>query len=217
MASRELAKRLAVYLIADFTGRDTDSVLEQVDRCLSAGVTAVQYRNKDALPFDDHLRIAKQLRVATSAHGALFMVNDDLILALESRADGVHLGPNDLGIEEAGRESSDAFIIGGSTGDPAGAADLERAGCSYLGVGAIFDAKASKPDSSTPRGLSVIRSVRAAVSLPLVAIGGITTQNAESVYRSGADGVAVIRSLVDATDPEAVVSLLLAAHRRHHP
>ncbi len=216
MAEQELASRLRLYLVADFTGRDSNRVLDTVTRSLSAGVTAVQYRHKDALPIEEHQLLARRVRALTAATGALFIVNDNLSLALEVDADGVHLGPHDLCVAEARKTSGDRFVIGGSTGDPLRAVELASAGCSYLGVGALFDARASKPDASAPRGLSVVRSIRAAVNLPLVGIGGITAQNAESVYRSGADGVAMIRSILDSAQPEAEVSSFLAAFARHN-
>jgi thiamine-phosphate pyrophosphorylase len=145
----------------------------------------------------------------TQATGALFIVNDDPDLAIAVGADGVHLGPDDLSPSEARRMAPDGFIIGGSAGTVERALALEADGVDYLGVGAIYDAHLTKPTASPPRGVGVIREIGSRVSIPLVAIGGITPDNAAEALRAGADGIAVVRAILDARSPEGAVEKLL--------
>ena len=210
---QDLASRLRVYLIADFTKREPGKVLEVVSDCLSAGVTAVQYRNKAELSWEQHRSWASRLLELTRSNDALLFINDRLDLAMEVGADGAHLGPDDMAPRLARAQAGDGFIIGGSTGTAARAQQLAAAGCDYLGVGAVFDAVGSKPDASAPRGPEVIAAIKAAVDIPLVGIGGIDCLNAGEVFRAGADGVAVIRALLDALDPVKATMELVEASR----
>ena len=209
--SRSLATRLRIYLVADFSTRDNDRVLTVVSESLAAGVSAVQYRNKNDLPRWRHVELAARLRELCRREAALFIVNDQVDLALEVEADGVHLGPTDMGPAEARRVAGDKLIIGGSTGTAEGARELVAGGCDYLGVGAIFDARRSKADASAPRGPEAVLAVKRAIEIPVVGIGGINSENAADVFGAGADGVAVIRALLDAPDPDAVTRKLIEA------
>lgn len=211
--SANLARRLRLYLIADLTTRNPDQVFEVVSNCLAAGVTAVQYRNKSDRAWEQHRAWAARLRELTRAHNALFFVNDRLDLALDVGADGVHLGPDDMSPRAAREQVGADFIIGGSAGTVDRAEQLATAGCDYLGVGAVFDARGSKANASAPRGPNVIAEIKAAVNIPIVAIGGIDIDNAAKVFAAGADGVAVIRALLDATEPvEATQRLAESGH-----
>lgn len=206
MAAGELRAQVRIYLIADFTAREDDSVLTATERCLRAGVRVIQYRNKR----DDgeHADLCRILRHMTRRHDALLIINDDVDLALSVGADGVHLGPNDMPPAQARQALGEHAIVGGSAGDVDRARALVAAGCDYLGVGAIFEARATKPNASPPRGPDVLQAVRAAVGVPIVAIGGIDPDNAAQALSAGADGVAMIRGLLDAPDPAAVVHAL---------
>jgi thiamine-phosphate pyrophosphorylase len=211
ISADQLRPRLRVYLLTDFAHRSTSTLFTTVETCLRAGVTALQYRDKTKADSDTRRRRAARCSRLARRFGALFIVNDDLELALEVEADGVHLGPGDLHPEVARRRAGPQLVIGGSAGLPARALELAAAGVDYLGVGAVYDARPSKPDASTPRGPAAITAVRAVSDLPLVGIGGIAPENARPVFAAGADGVAVIRSVLDAPDPAAAVIALLDA------
>ncbi|MBN1944057.1 MAG: thiamine phosphate synthase [Bradymonadales bacterium] len=209
-----LRERLRIYLVADYTGRRDQVVEWAVERALAAGVTTVQYRDKSPVSGAVRLERAERLRRLVAQQGALYIVNDDFDLAIQAGADGVHLGPHDLDPSVARRRAPGGLIIGGSAGSVARALELEQAGVDYLGVGAIFDARPTKSDASSPRGPEVIAEIGKRVRIPLVGIGGITAENAGLVFRAGASGVAVVRSVIDAEDPASVVADLLAAAAR---
>jgi thiamine-phosphate pyrophosphorylase len=209
-----LAERLAVYLIADFTSRSAQRVLDVCSAALAAGVTAIQYRDKSEASPEERVRRARALGERASRHGALYVVNDDLELALAVGAEGVHLGPHDLDPRAARRRGGSSLVIGGSAGTLDAALAIQAAGVDYLGVGAIYEARTTKEDASPPRGPEVLARLRARLALPLVAIGGIDAANAAACFRAGADGVALVRAILDADDPAAVVRALWDARQQ---
>ena len=147
--------------------------------------------------------------------GALFIVNDRLDVALAAGADGVHLGPDDLPVKDVRRVAdarsgvADTFIVGYSTDTTDEAARAEAEGADYLGVGAVY-ATANKSDAGDVIGLKGLRHVVKAVSIPVVAIGGITPERAPAVAKTGACGSATIGAVMSAAEPaEAVRELLL--------
>lgn len=150
------------------------------------------------------LPLARRLRTLTHACGTLFLVNDDIDLALSCAADGVHLGHEDTPIAVARARLGEAAVIGATCH-----ADLERAqaaldaGADYLAFGAIH-ASTSKP-AARVCGLGPLVAARARFTAPLVAIGGITPARAGACLQAGADWLAVIASVWDAADPPAAV------------
>jgi thiamine-phosphate pyrophosphorylase len=145
--------------------------------------------------------------------GALCIVNDDPELAIEAGAHGVHVGPSDTAASDV-RNAFPDLLLGGSAGDVEAANALVSAGVDYLGVGAIFDARPTKANASAPRGTDVLQDLRAQPSLatiPIVAIGGITVENARSCIEAGADGVAAIRAILGARDISAAIHSFNAA------
>lgn len=200
-----------VYLVADPgalpPGR---AYLDAVERALDGGAGVVQLRDKTATA-RELVERARALRALCERAGALFVVNDRVDVALAAGAHGVHVGPHDVPVEDA-RRVAPGLIVGASAGEVEAARALERAGAHYLGVGALFEARQTKPDASAPRGAARLGQVRQAVSLPLVGIGGITREVAGEVFAAGADGVAVVRAVMGASDPaEAARALLLLA------
>lgn len=206
-----LAWRLYVILDRD-TIFDQDALLAAARATLEGGARIIQLRDKRSAP-SLLLDTARALQALADAHHATFIVNDHLDVALEVGVDGVHLGPHDLDIKAA-RAAAPDLLIGGSAGDLERASHLIAHGADYLGVGAIFDASASKPDASHPRGVTIVQEIRRQhPHIPLVGIGGITLENARQVIDAGADGVAVIRAVITAPDPSHATRELLAALR----
>jgi thiamine-phosphate pyrophosphorylase len=196
----------SVYLVTDrayLGGRDLAQV---VSAAVRGGASVVQLRDKDA---DDALVLSEGRRVrdACRALGALFIVNDRPDLALALDADGVHVGQSDAALPEARRILGQRRIVGVSVGTPGQAAAAERGGADYLGVSPVFDTP-TKGDTGAATGLAGLAAIREAVRVPLVAIGGIDETNAVSVIRAGADGVAVVRAIMAALDPEAAARRL---------
>ncbi len=212
-ASREQKLERAdwrVYVIVDPRAvPDGQDLMEVAQRALRGGAGVLQLRDKTSSA-RQLVERAEALKDMCDGYDALFVVNDRLDVALAAGADGVHLGPDDIGIEHA-RRIAPKLIIGGSAGTLARAKRLEEQGADYLGVGAIYDAHSSKPDASAPRGPGVIAEISSQLHLPIVGIGGITADNAAAVTAAGAAGVAVIRHVVASDAPEAAARQLLAA------
>lgn len=167
-------------------------------RAVLGGADAVQLREKTK-PDREFLVAAREIRSITASCGRLFFVNDRLDIALASGADGVHLGQDDLPLVDARRQVPDDFMIGISVGSPEEAILAEEGGADYVALSPVFPTL-SKPDAGPGSGLQTLREIRASVSIPVVAIGGITTGNVEDVIRFGADGVAVISAVVSQDD-----------------
>ena len=185
-----------------------------VREALAGGAPTIQLRLKSASA-RELLEAAQTLMPIVRSAGALFIVNDRLDVALAAGADGVHLGPDDLPVKDVRRVAdarsgvADTFIVGYSTDTTDEAARAEAEGADYLGVGAVY-ATANKSDAGDVIGLKGLRRVVKAVSIPVVAIGGITPERAPAVAQTGACGSATIGAVMSATEPaEAVRELLL--------
>ena len=203
------AMNQTLYAIIDPSHADGDDRAIDITRAiLRGGASFVQLRDKTSTT-RQMLRLGKRLQVVCDEFGATFIVNDRFDVALACGADGVHLGPDDLPVEAARAVVDDEFIIGASAGTVEVARQLAAEGADYLGVGAIFEARESKPDASAPRGPQIIQAVTKAVDIPVVGIGGITADNAADVIAAGASGVAVIRSLMAADDPEVAAKKMV--------
>jgi len=160
------------------------------------GARIVQYREKDA-PASQRLATARRIGALCRESGTLFIVNDQLDIAMLSEADGVHLGQDDVALADARRLLPPGMIIGISCSSLAEAREAERRGADYLGVGAIFPTpvKAGYPLA----GIDGLRRIAAEVSLPLVAIGGINLGNMAEVKAAGAKYTAMVREFQDDT------------------
>lgn len=179
-------------------GADSERLLRLVERALEGGTRLLQYRNKSAAPAQ-RLAEARALMALCNRHGARLIVNDDLALALEVKAHGLHLGREDG--ELAAARAAFPGLIGASCYD---SLDLARraaaAGADYIAFGSVF------PSSTKPGAVRAPLSLFAAartLGLPMVAIGGITLANAPQLVAAGADCLAVISSLFDAPDVAA--------------
>jgi thiamine-phosphate pyrophosphorylase len=150
------------------------------------------------------LEVARAVQPLVRQAGALLIVNDRSDVARAADADGVHLGQDDLPVPAARALLGPLAIVGVSTHSPGQALDAAAAGADYIGVGPVFTTT-TKEHALPARGLELLRTVRAAVELPLVAIGGITPETAASVRAAGADAVAMIAALVRAPDVAAAV------------
>jgi thiamine-phosphate pyrophosphorylase len=176
--------------------------LDVARAAVSGGARVIQVREKNKVR--DALSIAREIRRLTRGTGVKFVVNDRVDIAQAADADGVHLGQGDTEISEARRMLGDDKIIGVSATCLDEAVEAEALGADYVGVGPIFPTP-SKTDAAEPIGCRALREIRKRVRLPLVAIGGITIENLEEVLASGADSVAVISAVANASDMEAAV------------
>ena len=188
-------------------GRPAQRVLAAL---LEAGVSILQLRVK-SLPPVDFLELAKQARAVTRAHGCQLIINDRVDIALACGADGVHLGQDDLPLS-AGRKLMGQKIIGISTHDLDQARAAERAGADYIGFGPMFGTR-TKATGYEARGPEMLQQIRRAVTLPIVAIGGITEANVQEVWQAGADSVAIIGDVLHDNDPGAKALRILSQYR----
>ena len=177
--------------------------LETARLAVEGGATVVQWRLKD-VPRVDVVERGRATRSLCARHSVPFVVNDDLEAALMLGADGVHLGRDDEGAEAA-KEHGLMLGLSAATLDEARAADVRA---DYIGAGPVWETP-SKPDADPPIGLDGLRELCAAVSTPIVAIGGIDAVNAPDCIRAGAAGVAVIRAARDAAALRSAIDAAL--------
>ena len=174
---------------------------EQVVRLSEGGATLIQLREKNLTP-DEFQRQAAEALLEARKRGIRIIVNDRVDLALALKADGVHLGQDDLPPEAARAILGDQKIIGFSTHSLEQARNATKLPVDYLAIGPVFPTSSkARPDPLV--GLATLGQVRNVIGdVPLVAIGGITAENAEEVLAAGADSVAIIRALL--ADPLAI-------------
>lgn len=205
---RKLVPRLKLHVLTDRTwsrGRDTLTVARAA---LAGGATIIQLRDKTASTAQ-LLQEGHTLRALTRAYNALLIVNDRVDIALAIDADGAHVGQDDLPAWEARKLLGTERILGVSAGNHAEAQVGISAGADYLGVGPIFGTR-SKEDAGPPVGLQLLRELSTNSSIPLVAIGSITAENASAAIQAGASGVAVITAVVNAEDITAATRHLVS-------
>jgi thiamine-phosphate pyrophosphorylase len=168
---------------------------EQVARLCEGGATLIQLREKRLAPRESYCEAEEALQVARS-YGAKIIINDRVDIALALKADGVHLGQDDLPPEAARRLLGEQAIIGFSTHNMDQACAATNMPIDYLAVGPIFNT-ATKANPNAVVGLDGLRRVREVTgAIPLIAIGGIGIDNAREVLGAGADGIAVISALL---------------------
>lgn len=187
-------------------GRATEAVLHEL---LEGGIKLLQLRVKIMTPAD-FLCLADAARKSTRSYGCGLIVNDRMDIALACEADGVHLGQEDLPLHAA-RKLMGHRIIGISTHTIEQAKEAEEGGADYIGFGPMFGTT-TKETGYGARGLEMLRRVREAVSIPIVAIGGITEDNVNGVRQAGADAAAIISDLLGADEIGKKARRLAASH-----
>ncbi|WP_053367648.1 thiamine phosphate synthase [Bacillus sp. FJAT-27245] len=199
--SARMRDLLRVYFIAGSMNclKDPEVVLEEA---IAGGITLFQFREKGtgSLEGEEKKILAGKLHQICKAHNIPFIVNDDVELAIELDADGVHVGQEDA---EAGgvRKRIGDKILGVSVHSEKEARLALEAGADYVGIGPVFTTK-TKEDAKPERGTGLIEQLRATgYEVPIVGIGGITVGNAASVIKAGADGVSVISAISLAENP----------------
>ncbi|MCR4442281.1 MAG: thiamine phosphate synthase [Peptococcaceae bacterium] len=174
------------------------SNIEVVKEMVEAGVKVIQYREKDK-KMREKLNECREIRELTRRAGVVFIVNDDIDLAMLVKADGIHLGQEDIPLAEARKLAGEGMIIGVSTHSPRQAQEAAAGGADYIGVGPLFETK-TKKDVCPPVGLEYLDYVVKNIGIPFVAIGGIKEQNVAEVVSRGARCVAMVTEIVGARD-----------------
>ena len=202
----EIRDALRLYAVTDrswLRGRRFEKVLQEA---LSAGgITCVQLREKHAA-HEEKEALAREAQALCAQAGIPFLIDDDVELALCIGADGVHIGQDDVPCAEARRALGDQAIIGVTAKTLEQACKAEAEGADYLGVGAVFPTS-TKQDTWTIDH-EMLRQICAAVSIPVVAIGGITADNARELAGSGIAGIAVVSAIFAQDDPAGAVKRL---------
>jgi thiamine-phosphate pyrophosphorylase len=209
---RELASRLAMHVLTDREWSRGRDMLSVAAAALDGGTTVIQLRDKSAstrLLIEEGLA----LRTLTRERGALLIVNDRVDVALAVEADGAHVGQDDMPARLARRQLGPERILGVSAANIEEADEAVAGGADYLGVGPIFPSS-GKADAGPATGVHVLTELAKRYTIPLIAIGGITAENAVEVMRAGAAGVAVITAVVYAEDIKAASRLLRRAVER---
>ncbi len=187
-----------LYVITDETVGGRKSHEEIAQQAVLGGAGIIQLRDKN-LSCTELAVVGREIAVITREAGAVFIVNDRLDVAIACGADGVHLGQGDLRAGTARQLAPPGFIIGVSVGTVEEAVEAEREGADYIALSPTFST-ASKDDAGPGYGLDRLREIHRAVSLPIVAIGGINRENVQDVIAAGADGIAVISAVVASPD-----------------
>ena len=205
------AQNLLLYAVTDraWVGRQT--LLEQIESALKGGATLVQLREKD-LPRLDYIREAAQATALCHRYGVPLIVNDSVEVALQSGADGVHVGIEDQPVEAIRRRAGKGFLIGATAKTVAQAQAAQAAGADYLGVGAVFPSPTKKNAIRITTGQ--LREICASVSIPCVAIGGISRENLPALAGGGMDGFALVSTIFSQPDIEAACRELRALAER---
>ena len=196
----------SLYLVTDRALARGRATADVVRAAVAGGVSCVQLREKNG-GTREFIEETRAVQAALRGTGVPLIVNDRVDVALAVGAEGVHLGQGDMPIADARRLGPPEWIIGISAESVADAIRAERDGADYVGVSPVF-ATPTKADHAAPLGLEGLRAIRAAVNIPLVAIGGIHAGNAREVVRAGADGLAVVSAIVAADDPRAAAEEL---------
>jgi len=198
-------KMLLLYAVTDraWVGRQT--LLEQIEAALKGGATIVQLREKK-LDEDSFIKEAIQVRALCRKYNVPLIINDNVDVALKSGADGVHVGIQDAPVADIRKRVPSDFIIGATCKTVEQAKAAEAAGADYMGVGAVF------PSPTKTNAVRItndqLREIVSSVSIPAVAIGGISYDNICKLKGSSVSGVAVVSAIFGAEDIEKATALL---------
>ena len=199
------SEQLLLYAVTDraWTGRQT--LLEKIEEALAGGVTLLQLREK-ALDPEAFLQEAVEACRLCHRYGVPLIINDNVDVALGSGADGVHVGIEDAPVQQIRRRTGSDFIIGATAKTIQQAQLAEASGADYLGVGAVFPSPTKK--SAIRITNEQLNEICASVSIPAVAIGGITRDNIAQLKGSRIDGVAVVSAIFAAEDVKTAAEQL---------
>lgn len=193
----DIKSALKLYLITDRRFLKGRSLTGSVEAAILGGVTIVQIREKD-ISSRQFYEIARSVKEVTDYYKLPLIINDRIDIAQAVDAAGVHLGQSDLHMLDARKILGQGKIIGISAGNAAEAAEAERNGADYVGIGAVYPT-GSKNDADIV-GLDGLRDVVSSIAIPSVAIGGINSSNVRDILATGVNGISVISAILDKED-----------------
>ena len=191
------AETMTLYAVTDRAWAKEVTLMEQVKQALKGGITFLQLREKK-LSEGEFIKEAREMKKLAAQYQIPFVINDNIKVALEVDADGVHIGQDDMSVEEARKLLGEDKIIGVSAHNVKEALTAQKGGADYLGVGAVC-ATSTKKDANVV-SKEEIKKIKEAVDIPIVAIGGIKKDNIDALTGTGIDGVAVVSAIFGAKD-----------------
>ena len=191
---------LRLYLVTNRYQDSLESFLEKVETACRSGVTIVQLREKN-LTTNQYYQLAKQVKEITDAYQVPLIIDDRLDVCLAVDAAGLHIGDDELPVSVARKVLGPDKILGVTAKTVKRALEAEEGGADYLGTGAIFPTTTKENAPITL--ISTLKTICQRVAIPVVAIGGLTSENIDQLIGTGIAGVAVVRDLMQAEDIEA--------------
>jgi len=197
---------LRLYLVTDRYQDSVESFLEKVEMACRSGVTIVQLREKN-LTTNQYYQLAKKVKEITDAYQVPLIIDDRLDICLAVDAAGLHIGDDELPVSVARQVLGPDKILGVTAKTVKRALEAEEGGADYLGTGAIFPTTTKENAPITL--ISTLKTICQRVAIPVVAIGGLTSENIDQLIGTGITGVAVVRDLMQAEDIEAKTQAFL--------
>ena len=197
---------LRLYLVTNRYQDSLESFLEKVETACRSGVTIVQLREKN-LTTNQYYQLAKQVKEITDAYQVPLIIDDRLDVCLAVDAAGLHIGDDELPVSVARQVLGPEKILGVTAKTVKRALEAEEGGADYLGTGAIFPTTTKENAPITL--ISTLKTICQTVAIPVVAIGGLTSENIDQLAATGIAGVAVVRDLMQAEDIEAKTQAFL--------
>lgn len=197
---------LRLYLVTNRYQDSVESFLEKVETACRSGVTIVQLREKN-LTTNQYYQLAKQVKEITDAYQIPLIIDDRLDICLAVDAAGLHIGDDELPVSVARQVLGPEKILGVTAKTVKRAIEAEEGGANYLGTGAIFPTTTKENAPITL--ISTLKTICQRVAIPVVAIGGLTSENIDQLIGTGIAGVAVVRDLMQAEDIEAKTQAFL--------
>lgn len=204
----------SLYLVTDRLRMRTATLVEAVEQAALGGCTMIQLREKD-IGTGDFYDLALEIKRVTDRYAIPLLINDRIDIAMAVGAAGVHIGQSDMPAAIARRVVGRDMLLGVSVSCAKEAKGAAAAGVDYLGVGAMFPTK-TKPDAPFV-SLEELKKIRRAVSLPIVAIGGIRQENAGLFAPMGINGLAVISAIIGQPDIKQAAALMLECYKGQRP
>ena len=197
---------LRLYLVTNRYQDSLESFLEKVETACRSGVTIIQLREKN-LTTNQYYQLAKQVKEITDAYQVPLIIDDRLDICLAVDAAGLHIGDDELPVSVARQVLGPEKILGVTAKTVKRALEAETSGADYLGTGAIFPTTTKENAPITL--ISTLKTICQMVAIPVVAIGGLTSENIDQLSATGIAGVAVVRDLMQAEDIEAKTQAFL--------
>ena len=197
---------LRLYLVTNRYQDSVESFLEKVETACRSGVTIVQLREKN-LTTNQYYQLAKEVKEITDAYQVPLIIDDRLDVCLAVDAAGLHIGDDELPVSVARKVLGPEKILGVTAKTVKRALEAEEGGANYLGTGAIFPTTTKENAPITL--ISTLKTICQRVAIPVVAIGGLTSENIDQLIGTGIAGVAVVRDLMQAEDIEAKTKAFL--------